>query len=64
MFAMSMFKRRCFPVKIVLVCVRWYCKFGITYRDCRSGVNVDASRIFRWVQRYGPEFEKRGVAHT
>jgi IS6 family transposase len=28
-----MFKRRRFPVDIILVCVRWYCKYGISYRD-------------------------------
>lgn len=25
---MSIFKCRRFPVKIILVCVRWYCKYG------------------------------------
>ncbi len=59
-----MFKRRRFPVAIILVCVRWYCKYGITYRDLAEmmqerGVEVDASTIFRWVQRYAPELEKR-----
>jgi transposase-like protein len=58
------FKRRRFPVEIILVCVRWYCKYGITYRDLAEmmqerGVEVDASTIFRWVQRYAPELEKR-----
>ncbi len=28
-----MFKRRLFPVEIMLVCVRWYCKYGMSYRD-------------------------------
>jgi hypothetical protein len=50
---MSVFKRRRFPVEIILVCVRWYCKYGITYRDLAEmmqerGVDVDASTIFRW----------------
>jgi transposase, IS6 family len=59
-----MFKRRRFPVEIILVCVRWYCKYGITYRDLAEmmqerGVDVDASTIFRWVQCYAPELEKR-----
>ena len=53
---MSIFKRRRFPVEIILVCVRWYCKYGITYRDLAEmmqerGVEVDSSTIFRWVQR-------------
>ena len=28
-----MFKRRRFPVEIILVCIRWYCKYGVSYRD-------------------------------
>ncbi|WP_353073931.1 Tn3 family transposase [Tunturiibacter gelidoferens] len=37
---------------MILVCVRWYCKYGITYRDLAEmmqerGVEVDASTIFR-----------------
>jgi transposase-like protein len=61
---LSLFKRRRFPVEIILLCVRWYCKYGISYRDLaemmeESGVAVDPSTIFRWVQRYAPELEKR-----
>ncbi len=51
-------------VEIILLCVRWYCKYGISYRDLAEmmqerGVEVDPSTIFRWVQRYAPEIEKR-----
>lgn len=61
---MSLFKRHRFPVEIILLCVRWYCKYGISYRDLAEmmqerGVEVDPSTIFRWVQRYAPELEKR-----
>jgi transposase, IS6 family len=61
---LSLFKRRRFPVEIILLCVRWYCKYGISYRDLAEmmqerGVNVDPSTIFRWVQRYAPEIQKR-----
>ena len=57
-----MFRRR-FPVEIILVCVRWYCKYGISYRDLAEmmqerGVEVDPSTIMRWVHRYAPELEK------
>jgi transposase-like protein len=60
----SLFKRRRFPVEIILLCVRWYCKYGLSYRDLAEmmqerGVSVDPSTIFRWVQRYAPEIEKR-----
>jgi transposase-like protein len=61
---LSIFKRRRFPVAIILLCVRWYCKYGISYRDLAEmmqerGVNVDPSTLFRWVQRYAPEIEKK-----
>ncbi len=61
---MSLFKRRRFPIEIILLCVRWYCKYGISYRDLAEmmqerGVEVDPSTIFRWVQRYASEIEKR-----
>src|SRR5688572_18303024 len=61
---LSLFKRRRFPVEIILLCVRWYCKYGISYRDLAEmmqerGVNVDPSTIFRWVQRYAPGIEKQ-----
>jgi transposase, IS6 family len=60
----SLFKRRRFPVGIILQCIRWYCKYGISYRDLAEmmqerGVAVAPSTIFRWVQRYAPEIEKR-----
>jgi len=63
-----MFKRRRFPVEIILLCVRWYCKYGISYRDLvemmeERGVGVDPSTIMRWVHRYAPELEKRVRAY-
>jgi transposase-like protein len=53
---LSLFKRRRFLIEIILLCVRWYCKYGISYRDLADmmserGVSVDPSTIFRWVQR-------------
>ncbi|ANY82601.1 hypothetical protein BB934_30475 (plasmid) [Microvirga ossetica] len=61
---MSIFKHRRFPVEIILLCVRWYCKYGISYRDLAEmmserGFSVNPSTIFRRVQRYAPEIEKR-----
>jgi transposase, IS6 family len=60
----SLFKRRRFPAEIILLCVRWYCKYGISYRDLAEmmserGVAIVPSTIFRWVQRYAPEIKKR-----
>jgi transposase, IS6 family len=61
---LSIFKRRRFRVVIILLWVRWYCRYSISYRDLAEimqerGVEVDPSTIFRWVQRYVPEIEKR-----
>jgi IS6 family transposase len=58
------FKGRHFQRDIILWAVRWYCKYGISYRELQEmlaerGVNVDHSTIYRWVQRYAPEMEKR-----
>jgi IS6 family transposase len=57
---LSLFKRRRFPVKIILLCVRWYCKYGISYRDLAEmmserGVAVDPSKIEKRIRPYqGP----------
>ena len=56
--AVSDFKGRHFEGEIVLWAVRWYCRYGVSYRDLEQmmgerGVSVDHSTIFRWVQK-GP----------
>ena len=61
---MNPFKGRHFQRDIILWAVRWYCKYGISYRELQEmlaerGVNVDHSTIYRWVQRYAPEMEKQ-----
>lgn len=58
---MNVIKGRHFNRVIILWVVRWYCKYGISYRELQAerGVNVEHSTIYRWVQRYAPEMEKR-----
>lgn len=61
---MNDFKGRHFGGAMILWAVRWYCRYGISYRDLETmlaerGVSVDHSTIYRWVQRYAPEMEKR-----
>ncbi len=61
---MSEFKWRHFEGEIILWAVRWYCRYGISYRDLEQmmgerGVLVDHSTIYRWVQKYALEIEKR-----
>src|SRR5215212_2336350 len=62
--AVSDFKGRHFEGEIVLWAVRWYCRYGVSYRDLEQmmgerGISVDHSTIYRWVQKYAPEIEKR-----
>tara|TARA_X000000950_G_C13674100_1_gene561161 strand:+ start:24 stop:782 length:759 start_codon:yes stop_codon:yes gene_type:complete len=61
---MSDFKGRHFRGEIVLWAVRWYCRYGVSYRDLEEmmaerGHRVDHSTIYRWVQHYAPEIERR-----
>ena len=61
---MNDFKWRHFQGDIILGCVRWYCKCGISYRELEEmmlerGMEVDHTTIYRWVQHYAPEMEKR-----
>lgn len=61
---MSGFKWRHFTGEIILQCVRWYCKYGLSYRDLEEmmrerGVEVDHTTLYRWVQTYAPLIEKR-----
>nr|ULG19990.1 IS6 family transposase [Yersinia frederiksenii] len=56
---MNPFKGRHFQSAIILWAARWYCKYGISYRELQEmlaerGVNVDHTTIYRWVQRFQP----------
>lgn len=53
------FKRHRFPPAIILLAVRWYCRYPLSYRDVRDllaerGVYVDPATINRWVVKFGP----------
>ena len=52
-----MFKGRHFDREIIVLCVRWYVTYKLSYRDLAAmmlecGARVAPSTIFRWVQRY------------
>src|ERR1041385_4988604 len=62
------FKWRHFQAEIILLCVRWYLRYSLSYRDLEEimlerGLHVDHTTIYRWVQRYAPELEKRCRPH-
>ncbi len=61
------FKRHRFPPEIILLAVRWYCRYPLSYRDVRDllaerGIAVDAGTINRWVVKFGPEIAKRSFS--
>ncbi len=48
-----------FPPEIIVLAVRWYLRYGLSYRDVEEllverGVEVDHVTIYRWVQRFTP----------
>lgn len=58
------FKGHRFPKDIILLAVRWYCRYPLSYRDVRDllaerGISIDAATIYRWVQKFGPEIRSR-----
>ena len=62
------FKWRHFEAELILLCVRWYLRYALSYRDLEElmrerGLQVDHTTIYRWVQHYAPELDKRSRAH-
>src|SRR5450631_964494 len=62
------FKWRHFQADVILLCVRWYLRYSLSYRDLEEimlerGLHVDHTTIYRWVQAYAPELEKRSRPH-
>jgi transposase, IS6 family len=48
-----------FPPEVIVVAVRWYLRFSLSYRDIEElllerGVEVDHVSVYRWVQRFTP----------
>ena len=60
----ALFKGRHFEAEIIVVCVRWYLRYALSYRDLEElmaerNLRVDHVTIWRWVQHYAPELAKR-----
>ena len=58
------FKWRHFEAVIILLCVRWYLRYALSYRDLEEmmterGLAFIHTTIYRWVQEYAPELDKR-----
>jgi transposase-like protein len=62
------FKWRHYQAEVILLCVRWYLRYSLSYRDLEEmmherSLRIDHTTIYRWVQAYAPELEQRVKAH-
>jgi transposase, IS6 family len=60
----ALFRGRHFEGEVILLCVRWYLRFGLSLRNLEEmmaerNLSVDHVTIWRWVQRYAPELNQR-----
>lgn len=58
------FKWKHFQGEVILLCVRWYLKYALSYRNLEEimmerGLSVDHTTIYRWVMIYAPQIEKK-----
>jgi IS6 family transposase len=58
------FKWRQSEPEVIVMAVGWYLRFSLSYRDVEEllverGVDTDHVTVWRWVQRYAPELERR-----
>ena len=58
-FSSSAFAGFRFPREVIVLAVRWYLRFGLSYRDVEEllterGIEVDHVTVYRWVQRFTP----------
>jgi transposase-like protein len=57
--ARSAFARYFYPPEVIVLAVRWYLRFALSYRDLEEllaerGIEVDHVTVYRWVQRFTP----------
>jgi IS6 family transposase len=64
----AVFKWRQSEPEIILCAVRWYLRYSLSLRNVEEllierGLGADHTTVWRWVQRYAPEFERRMRRH-
>jgi transposase-like protein len=60
----ELFEGRHFDRDVIVLCVRWYLRFKLSYRDLvemmgERCLSMARTTIMRWVHHYAPEFERR-----
>src|ERR671939_1892537 len=61
--SLTAFRGRHFPQEVILLAVRWYLRYRLTYAEvaewlAERGVQVDPSTIWDWVQAYAPKLTR------
>ncbi|HDT6579646.1 TPA: IS6 family transposase [Bacillus cereus] len=64
----NVFKWKHYQPDIILLTVRWYLRYNLSFRDLvemleERGLSVSHITIMRWVHQYGPELDKRIRRH-
>jgi hypothetical protein len=65
----AIFKWRQTDPELILCAVRWYLRYSLSLRDVEElldvrGQRADHTTVWRWVQRYAPEMERRSTFLT
>ncbi|MGE6619747.1 IS6 family transposase [Bacillus mycoides] len=60
----NIFKWKHYQPDIILLTVRWYLRYNLSFRDLvemmgERGISLSHTTIMRWVHQYGPELNKR-----
>ncbi|KFN11347.1 IS6 family transposase [Bacillus pseudomycoides] len=64
----NLFKWKHYQPDIILLTVRWYLRYNLSFRDLvemmeERGLSISHTTIMRWVHQYGPELDKRIRRH-
>jgi IS6 family transposase len=60
----ALFRGRHFEDVIIILCVRWYLRYSLSYRDLEEmmaerGLSVDRVTVWRWLQHHAPILNQR-----
>ena len=64
----NVFKWKHYQPDIILLTVRWYLRYNLSFRDLvemmeERGLSMANTTIMRWVHQYGPELDERVRRH-
>lgn len=64
----NLFKWKHYESNIIILCVRWYLKYGLSFRDLADmmqerGLSTHASTVYRWVLQFAPILSQKVRKH-